>query len=166
MVSTSSVRRTTEYPAGVKWVRFPRVIGLLICVYLVAMTVFFGYQTTLRFRFVNNAQPVTGEVVALTARPLAGSTRMPNGGQRRVPLAPKVRYVVAGKTYEYTASHGTMGQRLQVGDKVTVLYDPADPAQARLRGEGRILIPLITAGFGTTAIAVAAILILTRRVGD
>jgi hypothetical protein len=48
---------------------------------------------------------------------------------------------------------------------VTVLYDPTDPARARIRGEGSLLVPLITSGFVTSALAVGAVLFLTRKIG-
>jgi len=46
---------------------------------------------------------------------------------------------------------------------VTVLYDPDHPEDARLRGEGRIMLPLITAGFATGAVVVGAVLYLSRH---
>ncbi len=148
-----------------RWLRLPRVIGVVACVYLAAVTVFFWYQTSERFRFVNNAQRVTGEVIALQSRPLAGATRLPEADSRSVPLAPTVRYVVDGKRYEYTPDHGVIGNRIKVGDKLVVRYDPAAPSRARLQGEGRLLLPLITAGFATTTLGVATLLFLTRRAG-
>jgi hypothetical protein len=46
-----------------------------------------------------------------------------------------------------------------------VLYDPTDPRRARIRGEGSILVPLITSGFVTAALAVGVVLFLTRNIG-
>ena len=53
-------------------------------------------------------------------------------------------------------------QRLKIGDSVTVLYDPANPAVARMQGEGKVLVPVITAGFVLSALVVALILLRTR----
>jgi hypothetical protein len=46
-----------------------------------------------------------------------------------------------------------------------VLYDPRHPQQARLRGEGRVMIPLVTAGFTAAALLLAVVLVKTRTVG-
>ena len=99
------------------------------------------------------------------ARAPAGSTREPTAGSRTVSQAPKVSYVVNGTTYSYTAAHGRYHQRLKVGDRVQVLYDLSDPSVARLRGEGSVLVPGITAAFGLAAVLVALVLIRTRKVG-
>jgi hypothetical protein len=138
----------------------------VVCLYLIGMSLVFGNLSTKSYRFVHNAQATTGTVVALLPTPTAGSSRTPtNRPGRLMPTAPKVRYVVGGKSYEYVAAHGRYRQPLHVGDQVTVLYDPDDPGRARLRGEGSLLIPLITAGFLTCALAVAALLFATRNTG-
>ncbi|MCW2811633.1 MAG: hypothetical protein JWP61_2091 [Friedmanniella sp.] len=146
------------------WLRFPRVLGIIVCLYLVAMSVLFGLFSNQNYRFVNHAAETRGTVVELVARAPVGSTRGPryDDGQS-VSLAPKVRYEVAATTYEYVAAHGRFHQPLRVGDTVTVLYDPAVPSLARLKGEGSVLVPLITTGFVAAAVLVAAILFRTRR---
>ena len=149
-----------------RWLRFPRILGIVVCLYLVGMSVVFGNLSTQSYRFVRGAQATTGTVIALLPTPTAGSSRTPpNRPGRLIPTAPKVRYSVGGKTYEYVAAHGRYRQPLRVGDQVTVLYDPTDPARARIRGEGSLLVPLITSGFVTSALAVGAVLFLTRNIG-
>jgi hypothetical protein len=145
----------------VKWLRFPRVLGVAACLYLVAMSVVFGYLSSENYRFVHNAAQADGTVVSLEIRPPAGSTRAPRGRTR----APKVRYVVDGHEYLYVAAHGKYVQPLRVGDRVRVLYDPANPQEARLRGEGEVLIPLLTSGFVTIALLVGFVLYRTRDLG-
>jgi hypothetical protein len=150
----------------VRWLRFPRILGIVVCLYLIGMSLVFGNLSTKSYRFVHNAQTTTGTVIALLPTPTAGSSRTPsNRPGRLMPTAPKVRYAVGGKSYEYVAAHGRYRQPLHVGDQVTVLYDPDNPARARLRGEGSLLIPLITAGFLTCALAVAVLLFATRNTG-
>ena len=141
-----------------RWLRFPRLLGIVVCVYLMALAALFGYLSVQNYRFVHDAGRAEGTVISLDPRPPAGSTRTPRGVTR----APTVRYDVGGKSYTYTAAHGTYRQRYQVGATVEVLYDPADPARARLRGEGRLMIPLITSGFATTALILGFVLIRTR----
>ena len=144
-----------------RWLRFPRLLGIVACVYLLAMAVLFGYLSIQNYRFVHRAAHTQGTVVSLDARPPAGSTRTPRGVTR----APTVRYVVAGQSYTYTAAHGTYRQRHQVGATIEVLYDPSNPERARLRGEGQLMIPLITSGFATTALLLGFVLFRTRNLG-
>ncbi len=144
-----------------RWLRFPRLLGVIACVYLMALAVLFGHLSVQNYRFVHHAVQTTGTVVALDPRPPAGSTRT----LRDATLAPKVRYEVGGETYYYTAAHGTYRPRHRVGSTVVVLYDPADPAKARLRGEGRLMVPLITSGFATAALIVGFVLVRTRNLG-
>ena len=94
-----------------------------------------------------------------------GSTREPRAGERRTSLAPTVQYQVSGKTYTYTAAQGHFRQTVKIGDHLTVLCDPKDPADAQLKGEGRLLVPVITAGFAISALLVAFILFRTRNLG-
>lgn len=134
-----------------------------MCLYLLGMAGLFGFLSTQSFRFVSNATATQGTVVGLEVKRTAGSQREPDLRSRTLPMAPKVAYVVAGKTFTYVAAHGRYRQPLAVGDRVTVLYDPSNPIRARLRGEGRILVPLITSGFTTAAVGVGVILFLTRN---
>jgi hypothetical protein len=145
----------------VRWLRFPRLLGLIACLYLMAMAVLFGYHSVQNYRFVHDAARTTGTVVAFEARPPAGETRT----ARDVTQAPRVRYEVAGRTYEYTAAHGTYRPTHRLGDQIVVLYDPADPSKARLRGEGQLMVPLITSGFATAALLVGFVLFRTRHLG-
>ncbi len=149
---------------AVQWLRFPRVVGVIAVVYFVVVAGYFAFETTRRAQFASDAEVANGVVVALEPRPIAGSTRVPTGGVD-VPLAPQVRYVVGGQTFLYTASHGMIGSTIKVGDAVEVLYDPTNPHRAHLRGEGQILLPVITAGFGTVTLTLVAVLVLTRNRG-
>lgn len=147
------------------WLRFPRVLGLGVAVYLLAMGLLFAGFSDRNAAFVRGAATTTGTVVALVPRAAAGSTREPSPTVRTMPTAPTVRYTVAGRTYTYTAAHGRYRQRLRVGDLVPVRYLPTDPGQARLEGEDRVLIPLLAIAFALAALGVLVLLVLTRRLG-
>jgi hypothetical protein len=149
----------------VAWLRFPRVLGLCICVYLLAAALLFANYSGRNVAFVRHAATTTGTVVELVPRAAAGSAREPSPTVRTMPTAPTVRYTVAGRTYTYTAAHGRYRQRLRVGDQVPVRYLPADPGQARLQGEDRLLLPLVAILFLLAALGVVVLLVLTRRVG-
>lgn len=131
--------------------------------YLVAMAVVFALLSEQNADFNRTASRTEGTVVALVARAPLGSTRESRPDARAPSLAPKVTYVVDGQTYTYVAAHGRYRQRLQVGDKVTVMYASDDPASARLRGEGQDLGPVISIGFGLAAVLVVLVLVRLRR---
>lgn len=135
-----------------------------MCAYLVVVTGYFAYEITRRNAFIAGAATTTGVVVSLEPRPLAGTTRVHTVGDD-VPRAPEVRYVVNGRTYFYTPPHGIIGSEIGVGDSIEVLYDPANPARARLQNEGQWLLPIITGAFGATAVALFVVLIATRNQG-
>lgn len=143
--------------------RFARTVGLLAAVYLAAMSVVFALLSAQNVDFVRTASRTEGTIVALVARAPLGSTRDGQPDARTPSLAPKVSYVVDGRTYDYVAAHGRYRQRLQVGDRVTVLYATSDPTSARLRGEGQDSGPLVSAGFGLAAILLVLVVVRPRR---
>ncbi len=139
-------------------------MGIVVCLYLIGMSVVFGLLSEQSYDFLRTARTTSGTVIALVPRAPVGSTREPRSG-RTMSLAPEVSYQVGGQTYTYTAAHGRFRQPLKVGDTVAVLYDPSAPDLARMQGEGRVLVPAITATFIGCAVLVAAILVRTRNVG-
>ena len=157
------VPRTTLRPVSRR--RFPRVVGALTVVYLVAMAVVFALLSDQNADFARTASRTEGTVVALVARAPLGSARESRPDARAPSLAPKVTYAVEGQTYTYVAAHGRYRQRLQVGDKVTVLYAPSDPTSARLRGEGQDLGPAVCVGFALAAVLLLVVLVRFRRRG-
>lgn len=147
-----------------RWFRFPRVLGLIVVLYLAGMAVLFGLLTEKSVDFLDAAATTPGTVIALVPKAPAGSRGQPPN-PRMVSLAPRVSYVVDGTTHEYTAAHGRLRQQLKVGDTVQVLYVRSDPSVARLKGEGRLMVPAIAAGFALATVVVAAVLVRTRKVG-
>lgn len=143
--------------------RYLRAVGVVAAVYLLAMAGVFALLSVQDAEFVRTAGRTEGTVVALVARAPVGPTREPRVDARTPSLAPKVAYVVQGRTYEYVAAHGRTRQRLQVGDTVTVLYAPADPATARLRGEGQDPGPLLSGGFALAGTLLVLVLVRFRR---
>lgn len=127
------------------------------------MSVVFALLSAQNMDFVRTASLTEGTVVALVARAPLGSTRDAQPDARTPSLAPKVSYAVDGQTHVYVAAHGRYRQRLQVGDRVTVLYDPSDPAVARLRGEGQDSGPVLSVGFGLAAVLLLLVLFRPRR---
>ncbi len=153
------------YCVCVKWFRFPRLIGVVVAVYMVAIALLFARLSMDNHAFRGNATSTEGTVVALVPRAFSGSPRVVRQG-RGVPLAPQIQYAVAGTTYTYTPSQGSYKPRVAVGDHLTILYDPDNPGDsAQLKGEGRVLLPVVTVGFGLVAVGVVIVLVRTRRIG-
>ena len=144
-----------------RWLRFPRLLGLIACLYLMAMAVLFGYLSIQNYRFVHDAGRTTGTVIALR-RPPAGRRDPERSGRH-----PRAAGPLRGGRPDVRIHGGPrhVSADLQLGDQVVVLYDPADPSQARLRGEGRLMVPLITSGFATAALLVGYVLFRTRHLG-
>ena len=149
-----------------KWFRFPRLIGVVVAVYLVAITILFARLSMDNHTFRGGAASTQGTVVALVPKTFTGSPR----GLRRhdgVPLAPVISFTVAGMSYDYEPSQGSYKPRIAIGDRVTILYDPDNPGDtAQVKGEGRVLLPVITVGFGLISLGVVVVLIRTRRFGS
>lgn len=145
------------------WLRFPRILGIGCALYFLAMAVLFGTMSVANTKFSADARDVPGTVVAMVPTPLPGGTRVPTGSRRREPMAPTVLFVVDGQTYRYTPARGNRHPKVKVGDTVTVLYDATDPGHtARIRGEGRFALPLVTVGFFGTAVGIGVLLVATR----
>lgn len=156
-------RGAAHYPRRVSRHRFPLLVGGAAVVYLAVMAVVFALLSAQNADFVRTATQTQGTVVALVPRAPVGSTRDARTDARAPSLAPKVTYVVAGRTYTYVAAHGRYRLRLQVGDPVTVLYASGDPSSARLRGEGQDLGPVVSGGFGLAAVLLLLLLLLKVR---
>lgn len=149
-----------------KWFRFPRLIGVVVAVYMVAITILFARLSMDNHTFRGDAASTQGTVVALVPKTFTGSPR----GLRRhdgVPLAPVISFTADGMSYRYTPSQGSYKQRIAIGDRVTILYNPQNPGDtAQVKGEGRVLLPVITVGFGLISIGLVVMLIRTRRLGS
>ena len=77
-------------------------------------------------RFAADAQTAIGRVIRLHEEQTRKGT---------IVYCPVVKFrTAAGADVEFTSSFGSRPARHQVGQSVAVLYDPADPAEARLGG--------------------------------
>ena len=55
--------------------------------------------------------------------------------------APIVRFrTQGGRSFEFQSNHSSYPPAYEIGQKVTVLYPPEQPAQAVVKGEGNLLI--------------------------
>lgn len=145
-----------------KWLRFPRVLGIIACVFFLLVAAALVGAKWGDHRWAKDAGRTEGTVTQLVPRPFLGSQREPRGSQ--VPVAPEVSYTVDGVSHTYTPAHGQTRRRYQVGGTVTVLYDRSDPTLARLANEGRYGLVGLAAIFVLLSASSAALLIATRRI--
>ncbi|MGW2094204.1 DUF3592 domain-containing protein [Promicromonospora sukumoe] len=124
---------------------------LLVVVGLLAMAAVFGTVAgALAVRtagFLADAKAVDGVVVGLDEQ--YSST---DDGTTRSTYHAEVAYEVGGQERGFTDRTGTNPPRYAVGERVTVLYDPADPDDARLDAAYGYWLETI---FGLVALALA-----------
>lgn len=93
-----------------------------------------------------------GESVEATVIALEESRSTEGSG---VTYAPVVKYDVGGQTYTFTSSNSSSPPSYEVGERVALRYDPADPAWAQIDSWTELwLLPLI---LGATAVIVAVV---------
>ncbi len=78
-------------------------------------------------------------------------------------VAPVVEFFVGGERHEFQSGLSTSPPQFDVGDKVTVLYDPQDLAVCRIDSFVTLwLFPAIFGGIGVVLLTIIGILIVTR----
>lgn len=70
-----------------------------------------------------------------------------------------VDYVVDGVRYEH-AKYGAYSSSMNIGDTVTVLYDPADPTH--IEAEGSEIVPYIIVAAGAIAVLLSVVFFFRR----
>ena len=102
----------------------------------------YGYNS---YQLVRGGGQVLGEVVDMEASDSDGSTV----------YSPVVEYVVDGETYRFEGGSASSPPAYHVGQKVTILYDRADPNHAQINNFSELwLLPVI---FLPAAVLVAII---------
>jgi hypothetical protein len=105
--------------------------------------------------FLGTAERAEGTVIALRRQHSSDSTT----------FVPVVRFQLRTRRVEFDSGAGSNPPRYTVGDKVAVLYQPANPYQAKIDSffslwEG----PLILAGMGSVFFLIGAGIMLATRV--
>lgn len=85
--------------------------------------------------------------------------------QNRGGAAPVVEFHVAGERHEFHSMLSTSPPQFQVGEKVTILYNPKDPRDAGIDSFVTLwLFPTIFGGIGAVMLTVAAVIGVTTWV--
>ena len=135
--------RTSSAAAKVVAVTF-----LLIGAVFLAIGAGFGWFS---WSLLAVAQRAEGTVIRLS----------PNQAQanNRGKVAPVVEFHIEGERHEFQSWLSTSPPQFDVGEKVTVLYDPRDPQHARIESFVTLwLFPTIFGGIGAAMFLVAIVL--------
>ncbi len=103
--------------------------------------------------FRGKAVPADGQVIAVTSK----------HNRKHHTYAPVVRFSTAdGRTVEFT-NRVYRSDKPTVGARIPVLYDPADPQDARVDDmAGRLVGPVITGGLGTIFLLLGIVVLMFR----
>ncbi len=109
-------------------------------------------------RFVEDALPADGTIVELIERE----------GEDGPYFYPVFTFTDdAGATQKIYSSHGSFPPRHKVGDSVTVLYDPADPEDAKINSFMSIWFwPFLTGIIGSVILVGSSIVLIIARLID
>jgi hypothetical protein len=136
--------------------------GILLLLVGVGLLAGAGWSYASTHRFLARAAEATGTVVKLAVR------HHTERGRRRTSHHPVVGFETArGVHIEFESHFGSDPPAYRVGDRVPVLYDPADPREATIRTFLSLwLVTLILAWVGLILAGIGAVLIATGRGGS
>jgi hypothetical protein len=139
----------------------PKVLLLVGVVFGGVALVLLGVCTLLVLNdreFRSTAVETTGTVVAYETH------YDTDEGRRRESYSPVVRFTAPDGRQLEARTNVSTSSRPRIGDRVTVLYQPDDPADARIdTATTRLVGPLITGGLGGIFAIVGAILLIAYR---
>lgn len=82
---------------------------------------------------------------------------------RKSSVAPVVEFFVEGQRYEFQSWLSTSPPQFDVGDKLSVLYDPRDPQRSRIESFVTLwLFPIVFGGIGTVMLVVSGSMLVLR----
>lgn len=127
------------------------VTGVLIAVIGAAAAVGGLIFTLITLSFTGGAQAATGTVTGLVN----------DNGYKY----PQIQYTPANtNTITFQANYSSRSEPYNVGDKVPLLYDPANPKSARIDSFASLwAVPVTLAGIGALLLAVWGVLELIQR---
>jgi hypothetical protein len=135
-----------------------RFLGVFFSLFLVVGLLLLGTAGVFAVRtvrFLGSAHSATGEVVEMVPRRSSkGSTTW----------APVVSYTVNGAVHRLESSYSSNVFMYEVGERVTVRYEPGNPGEARIDGWLESwLLPTILGGIGVVFGVVGGGFLLVRR---
>lgn len=125
----------------------PGCIWLLLNLMWVAMLGAAYYYGHTSWELTRSGASAVGTVVALKESPATQDSG--------VTYTPVIRYEVDGRAYTFTSSNSSDPPAYKVSQRVGIIYDPAEPARARVNSWRELwLMPVI---LGAAALVVAAV---------
>lgn len=117
----------------------------LMCVVMLGVACYYGHTS---WSLKQDGYSVGGTVVALQES--AGS------GGSGVTYAPVIRYEAAGRAHTFTSNNSSTPPAYDIGERVLILYDTADPSRARIDSWGELW--LMPVALGGAALVVAVVI--------
>jgi hypothetical protein len=140
-----------------------RVFGLVFLIVSLGLLGVAGFFTLNTLRFLDRSVSVQGTITALVPVTRSGSDQ--DGGGSQITYAPEFSFTAAdGRVFSVTSTFSSNPASFDVGDTVSVLYQPDHPDHARIDSFGQLWgISLIVGGIGAVFLAVALAVILQLR---
>jgi Protein of unknown function (DUF3592) len=141
----------------------PRILFISACwmfpagFVLLGLAAFFTWRTS---NFIQRSQAAAGIVTAL--KPV---TRTDSDSNSDITYAPVFSFKAAdGKAYSVTSHASSDPPGFDVGDEVTVLYDPSNPQQARIDTFWQLwAVPVVLGSIGTFFFIIASVFVFAFR---
>lgn len=128
----------------------------LVPISTVVLVVLGLWYTYTSFKFSTNGEEVQGTVVRLESSTSDGSTT----------YSPVYSYTVNGQKYEYESVNSSNPPAHEVGEQVTLLYDPDHPDKARVNSFFELwLLPIIICpvSIGMLVLSIVVPFLVRRR---
>lgn len=140
----------TKTDASPRTLTFAGLILLLVSFIFLAVAAIIAFKVD---HFVSAATQTTGVVIALAEKH--------DAKRDSITYAPVFTFATeSGQTQSVTSSVATSPASYAVGDKVPVLYRPADPADAKIDSFWQLwFLPVLFAGFGSTELLTGIVLL-------
>ena len=127
------------------------VLTLIIGVLLVVGAYFLAQNTK---EFLKTALPANGQVTEI--REEEKRERTSDGERLKLTYTTTIRFVPTGAAE--TVSFTTSGSHGRVGEQIEILYNPANPHDARLKSDAASnVVPLALGGFGLLALVIGIV---------
>jgi hypothetical protein len=98
---------------------------------------------------------------------VVGLEESPASDRSGVTYSPIIRYEAEGRTHTFTSSNSSYPPAYEIGERVALLYDSADPSRARIDSWWELwLMPVMLGGAALiVAVAINAVMLISYRRG-
>jgi hypothetical protein len=140
-----------------------RAVALVFVIVGMVMLATAGFLTFSTLRFLDRSVHVQGTITALV--PITHSNDNQNSGNAQTTYAPQFSFTTTGGEAVTVTSHNSSNPAaFDVGESVSVLYDPGDAEQARIDSFWQLwAASIILGGIGTVFLGIVFAVALSLR---